>query len=71
MTDLIARDYLRVVLEEEFPATYLRFLIQGILTYELTNMLELCAPIMKGLDKDDRFLRYEVIGTSAAYLGDE
>jgi hypothetical protein len=71
MTDLIAYDYLRLVLEEEFLAAYLRFINHGILHYELTNMLELCAPLMRGLDEDDRFLRYEVIGTIADYLQEE
>jgi hypothetical protein len=71
MTDLIAYDYLRLVLEEEFLAVYLRFINHGILHYELTNILELCAPLMQGLDEDDRFLKYEVIGTIADYLQEE
>jgi hypothetical protein len=71
MTELLAYDYLRLVLEEEFLSTYLRFLNHGILHYELTNMLEICAPLMEGLDEDDRFLRYEVIGTIANYLQED
>lgn len=71
MTDLLAYDYLRLVLEEEFLAVYLRFLNNGILHYELTNLLELCAPLLRGLDEDDRFLRYEVIGTIAEYLQED
>ena len=71
MTELLAYDYLRLVLEEEFLAIYLRFLNNGILHYELTNLLELCAPLLRGLDEDDRFLRYEVIGTIAEYLQEE
>lgn len=68
MTDSTAYDYLKLVLEEEFFGVYLRFLNNGILHYELTNILELCSPLMQGLDEDDRFLRYEVIGTIADYL---
>jgi hypothetical protein len=68
MTDSIAYDYVKVVLEEEFYRTYLRFSNHGILHYELTNILELCAPLVTGLDEDDRFLKYEVIGTIANYL---
>ncbi|WEA00760.1 hypothetical protein [Mucilaginibacter sp. SJ] len=68
MTDSVAYDYVKLVLEEEFPATYLRFSDQGILRYELTNILEICAPLIRGLDEDDRFLKYEVIGTIADYL---
>jgi hypothetical protein len=68
MTDPIAYDYVKLVLEEEFWGAYLRFSNHGILHYELTNILELCEPLVKGLDEDDRFLKYEVIGTIAAYL---
>jgi hypothetical protein len=71
MTESIAYDYLRLVLEEEFLAVYLRFINHGILHYELTNMLELSAPLMRGLDEDDRFLKYEIIGTIADYLQEE
>jgi len=71
MTDALAYDYLKLVLEEEFFETYIRFLNHGILHYELTNILELCAPLLNGLDEDDRFLRYEVIGTISDYLGEE
>jgi hypothetical protein len=68
MTDTIAYDYLKLMLEEEFLEAYLRFSNHGILHYELTNILELCAPLMEGLDEDDRFLRYELIGNIANYL---
>ena len=68
MTNTEAYDYIKLVLEEEFFATYLRFLNHGILQYELTNILELCEPLTSGLEEDDRFLRYEVIGTIADYL---
>jgi len=68
MLDTIAYDYVKLLLEEEFLETYLRFSNNGILQYELTNILEVCAPLIKGLDEDDRFLRYEVTGTIAEYL---
>ncbi len=68
MTDSTAYDYVKLVLEQEFFRTYLRFSNHGILHYELTNILELCAPLIQGLDEDDRFLKYEVIGTIADYL---
>jgi hypothetical protein len=71
MTTLIAYDYVRLVLEEEFLAAYLRFINHGILHYEVTNILEVCAPMLMGLDEDDRFLRYEVIGTISNYLEEE
>lgn len=68
MTTLMDYDYVRLILEEEFLAAYLRFINLGILYYELTNIIEVCAPLLKGLDEDDRFLKYEVIGTIANYL---
>lgn len=68
MTTTLAYDYIRLLLEEEFYHAYIRFLNHGILHYELTNLLEVCAPLLEGLDEDDRFLRYEVIGTIAIYL---
>lgn len=68
MTTAVAYDYVKLVLEEEFLRTYLRFSHQGILHYELTNIIELCEPLVTGLDEDDRFLKYEVIGTIAKYL---
>lgn len=68
---LAAYDYVKLVLEEEFYHHYLRFLHNGILHYELTNIQELCAPLLQGLEEDDRFLRYEVIGTIAIYLEEE
>jgi len=71
MIDSIAYDYVKLVLEEEFFRTYLRFSNHGILHYELTNILEICAPLIKGLNEDDRFLKYEVIGTIAAYLQED
>ncbi|MDT3401286.1 hypothetical protein [Mucilaginibacter terrae] len=71
MTDTIAYDYVKLLLEEEFPEIYLRFFNNGILHYELTNILELCRPLMTGLDEDDRFLRYEVTGTIADYLQED
>ncbi|SEO10325.1 hypothetical protein SAMN05192574_105313 [Mucilaginibacter gossypiicola] len=71
MTDVLAYAYLKLVLEEEFPETYLQFRNHGTLYYELTNVLELCAPLMKGLDESDRFLKYEVICTITDYLEEE
>jgi len=68
MTQTIAYDYIKMLLEQEFISIYLRFLNQGILHYELTNIIELCAPLLEGLDED---LRYEVLGTIAIYLKEE
>ena len=71
MTNLIAYDYLRMVMKEEFLEAYLHFVRLGILHYELTSIQEICAPLLTGLNGDDRFLRYEVIGTITDYLQEE
>ncbi len=71
MNQAIAYAYVKLVLEEEFLESYLRFSSNGILYYELTNILEVCAPLLEGLDEDDRSLRYEMIGTIATYLEEE
>lgn len=68
MTGAKAYIYVKQVLEQEFSGTYLHFYNRGILHYELTNILEICEPLMRGLNEDDRFLRNEVIGTIADYL---
>jgi hypothetical protein len=68
MTNPEAYDYIKLVLEEEFLEAYLRFLNHGILHYELTNILEIIAPLAESADEEDRFLRYELIGRIAEYL---
>ncbi len=68
-------DYLRLVLEEEFEESYLQFLINGVLVYEVINLLPLCAPLFEELgfpeSEDNRLLRYAVTGTVAQYLEGE
>ena len=71
MKSLLAYEYLRMVFEERFPWVYMLFIHQGNLHYELTNILELCAPLMKGLDADDPFLKDEVIATIVDYLQEQ
>lgn len=71
MTDSIAYKYLKLVLEEEFPGVYQHFSNDGILHYELTNLLEICSPLILGLQEDDRFLRYEIIETISDYLQED
>ena len=68
MTDSLAYDYVKLVLEREFPATHQRFSNAGLLHFELTNIIEICAPLLYGLDEKDPFLNYEVIGITAVYL---
>ncbi|GGA95415.1 hypothetical protein [Mucilaginibacter rubeus] len=68
MTDLLAYTYVKLVLEQEFPVRYLGLINGHNLHYELTSMIELCAPLLIGLEEDDPFLRYELIGIIAVYL---
>lgn len=68
MTDPLAYAYVKLVLEQEFPVPHLCFTDKGNLHYEITNIIELCAPLLLGLQEDDPFLRYEVIGIIAVYL---
>ena len=68
MTNSQAFDYVRLVLEKDFFAAYMRFVRFGLLHYELTNIIELCSPLMTGLTADDQFLRLEVKSTIANYL---
>ena len=68
MTKLMACDYIRLVLEEEFPATCLHLINQGVFYYEVTSILEVCEPLLTGLGEDDTFLRYELTGIIADYL---
>jgi hypothetical protein len=65
-------DYLNAVLEEEFEETWLQFSKNGILTYELINLVAECEPDFAVFNfpenEDSRMLRYAIIGTIAQYL---
>lgn len=65
-------DYLKLVFEEDFEDTHLAFLVNGILVYELLNLLSACAHWFEEYrfpeSEDSRMLRYAVIGTIAEYL---
>lgn len=65
--------YLLSVLEEEFEKDYYSFRENGILTYEVINLIESCAPIFETLgftsDKEEnRDLRYAITGAIKEYL---
>ena len=60
--------YVIRVLEEDFGKAYNGFVRDGLLIYELSNIIEVCAPLISGLDESDRFLRHEVSFTIANYL---
>jgi hypothetical protein len=68
-------DYLQLVFEEEFEETHLQFLVNGILVYELLNLLNACAHWFEEFgfpeSEDSRLLRYAITGTIAEYLEGE
>lgn len=66
-------DYLKTVLEEDFPDDYNRMAEAGVLTYEVVNLIEACKSVFEthGFteeNKDNRFLRYAVIAEIHDYL---
>jgi hypothetical protein len=66
-------NYLKELLETEFPESFTRFKISGVLTYECINLMETCADIFETFsfnesNEDDRLLRYAVIARIHDYL---
>ena len=68
MTYSHACAYVRRVLEEDYFKAYTRIVRDGFLIYELTNIIEVCAPLVIGLEENDRFLWPEVSFMIANYL---
>ncbi|MFT4152246.1 DUF1896 family protein [Parafilimonas sp.] len=65
--------YIRSVIEEEFPEHYKRLKENGALTYEVVNLIEACKGIFNDFDftvenEDNRHLRYAIIGQVHDYL---
>ena len=65
--------YLKNVLEEDFPADYTRMTEAGVLTYEVMNLIDATKEIFETTgfteeNEDDRFLRYAVITEIHDYL---
>lgn len=61
-------NYLTSVLEEEFESDYLRLKENGMLSFEIINLIELCKPVFETIgfteeNEDDRHLRYAIAGT--------
>lgn len=66
-------NYLKVLLEEEFPKDFERLQDSSILITELINMITVCDTVFDELrfsetNEDDRTLRYAVIGEVHEYL---
>lgn len=65
--------YIRSVLEEEFPRDYERLKENGTLTYEVVNLIAVCEQVFIDFDfnkenEDNRFLKYAIIGQVHDYL---
>lgn len=66
-------NYLKALLEEEFPSEFERFNHSGILQTEIINLIAVCDPVFHELDfseenENDRHLRYAVTGAVHEYI---
>lgn len=65
--------YVSAALESEFEDHFYRLQLNGLLTYELLNLLPHCHPVFDQFNfseenEDNRFLHYAIIGTIREYL---
>lgn len=68
--------YLKNILEEEFPNDYERLFERGLLTTEIINMIAASDPVFDELNfseqnEDDRHLRYTITGVVFEYFKKE
>lgn len=66
-------NYLLNALEEDFLSAYTYFKRNGVLTYEILNLIEVAQSTFKNYNfsednEDDRMLRYEITGIIKDYL---
>lgn len=66
-------NYLKSILEDEFPGKFERLQNAGILKTEIINLITVCDPVFHELNfseenENDRYLRYTVIGAVHEYL---
>ncbi|HEY0055636.1 MAG TPA: DUF1896 family protein [Pedobacter sp.] len=66
-------NYLLKALEEDFLSAYTYFKKNGVLAYEILNLIEAAQPTFQNYNfnednEDDRMLRYEITGIIKAYL---
>jgi hypothetical protein len=73
MQENIKYDYLKNILEEEFPDVYWRLHEHALLNTELQNIMAKCEDVFgeMGFDEEDRFVKYAVIGEIAEYLASQ
>lgn len=66
-------NYLKALLEDEFPGEFERLHHTGILKTEIINLITVCDPVFHEMDfseenDNDRYLRYTVTGAVHEYL---
>ncbi len=67
--------FLTSVLEEEFESKYSQLKENGILPYEVINLINICNPVFEAIgftpaNENDRNLRYAIIGAIQEYFLD-
>ena len=61
-------DYIYNLLEDEFEENFTTLERQGILLYEIINIIQHCGELLEDFDEDDKLLKYAVVGTIAEYF---
>ena len=61
-------DYVYNLLEDEFEENFTTLERQGILLYEIINIIQHCGDLLEDFDEDDELLKYAVIGAIAEYF---
>lgn len=61
-------DYIYNLLEDEFEENFITLEQQGMLLYEIINIIQHCGDLLKDFDEDDKLLRYAVTGAIADYF---
>ncbi len=66
-------NYLTSILEEEFETDYYRLKENGILNYEVINLIEVCKPVFETFgfseeNESDMHLHYAITGAIQKYL---
>ncbi len=66
-------NYIKSIIEEEFPAEHKSLSETGVLTYETINLIEVCGEHFETFEfseatEDNRLLRYAVIAAIAGYF---
>lgn len=66
-------NYIKDILEDEFPKDFQRLHDTGVLTFEIINMIDSCKDVFAEIpltdeNEDDSMLRYAVTGVLSDYL---